>query len=671
MSHLLDLRESNFVLWRPARTAPAPKLILGSIVASNPFGFASEIEVEFAQSPDFPELWLVPIAGLGLVEGKVYHYYFEVNNDDPYTGNEGARIWVCDPLSGVVDWRVQLPANRIDGGQGPASVVCQKGGKRVACDVDGSAPDWTGDADRVRGFSENQNLVIYEMPTSWARIGMESGVEIDVGSFQDILALIDPNELPANFVDTVSLRSGQAHLVELGINALELLPPSDSFVDREWGYATSNYFSPDFDLGYPRYFSTPVALTSLAKLVQASHRTGMRVFSDMVMGFANGSSLRKINFNDFFVLEGLVPPDPEKDGRENWGGDLFKYNYQVFGYDPISGISREIYPARQLMKVYSEYWIREMRIDGIRMDSIPTIMNYDFIGEFRSRSRQVWRERVAPLGLSDHEREARFLVVGEELGEPHALIEQDRLDGVWNESFLYRARAALLGETRDGDVDFGDTIRKMIDCRLVGFHDGAQAVNYLTSHDVEGYRKERLFNFFENNGVPLKEERCKLAFVCLMTAVGLPMIFAGEEFADQHDRVIEHPAKQKDPVNYDRLDDPWRRRLADYVSRLCTFRAKSRALSVNDVSMIHYDFTAGRCVIAWSRGIPGSDEQVVVVANFSGWGQGLGDEYVVPHWPVVSAGRTWREVTQSRVVSADWVGRESVFPWEAKVYTTE
>ena len=44
----------------------------------------------------------------------------------------------------------------------------------------------------------------------------------------------------------------RAYLQELGINALELLPPADSFVDREWGYATSSYFAADYDLGFPK-----------------------------------------------------------------------------------------------------------------------------------------------------------------------------------------------------------------------------------------------------------------------------------------------------------------------------------------------------------------------------------------------------------------------------------
>ena len=50
-----------------------------------------------------------------------------------------------------------------------------------------------------------------------------------------------------------------------------------------------------------------------------------------------------------------------------------------------------------------------------------------------------------------------------------------------------------------------------------------------------------------------------------MTAVGIPMIFAGEEFADEHDLVIRHPEKQVDAVNFDRRRDFWRQRVFEYV----------------------------------------------------------------------------------------------------------
>ena len=163
----------------------------------------------------------------------------------------------------------------------------------------------------------------------------------------------------------------------------------------------------------------------------------------------------------------------------------------------------------------------------------------------------------------------------------------------------------------------------MIDCRLLGFGDGAQAVNYLGSHDVEGFRNERLFNFLQNNGVWQTEERIKLAFACLLTAVGIPQILAGDEFADQHDLSVGNPAKQRDAVNYDRVDEPFRRRMFDYVARLVKLRTSEPALSVNETGFLHADFT-GKRVMVWRRGLAGSTSQVVVVANFSDFGTDTG-----------------------------------------------
>ena len=207
---------------------------------------------------------------------------------------------------------------------------------------------------------------------------------------------------------------------------------------------------------------------------------------------------------------------------------------------------------------------------------------------------------------------------------------------------------------------------------MLGFSDGAQAVNYLGSHDVGSFRSERLYNFLQNNGIFATEERIKLAFACLLTAVGVPMIFAGDEFADQHDLKVDNAHKQTDPVNYSRVEEPFRKRVFEYVSRLVKFRTNSPALAVNDTDFIHVDFNDNKRVLVWRRGQPGSDEQVVVVANFSDFvtanAGSPSAEYRVPNWPATPNGKRWREITQERDVPPEWVGREAISAWEAKVY---
>ena len=57
----------------------------------------------------------------------------------------------------------------------------------------------------------------------------------------------------------------------------------------------------------------------------------------------------------------------------------------------------------------------------------------------------------------------RFLVVGEELDLPMALLTQGRLDGLWNDTFRGLVRSVILGE---GDsASFEADVRQMVDCR--------------------------------------------------------------------------------------------------------------------------------------------------------------------------------------------------------------
>jgi pullulanase len=668
---LLQRKRSHFVLWRPAITSPPPALVIGTFRAGNPPSFALLSRLDLARSPVSADLWEVAAAACGLVDDHVYHYWFELTNANPKTPSP-ARILCTDPTAVTVDWRLRaplLPPPFNDDDRGPAAVIKWRSGELIPCDPGGEQPDWNDDPP-LDGLPANNRLVIYELPTRWSRIEMEGTVSVAGGTFRDVLALVERSAAPSNFAGVTALALGAAHLEDLGVNALELLPPADSFVDREWGYATSNYFAADFDLGFPRDHVSPTASADLAALVTACHRHGLRFFADVVMAFATRYAYRYVNFLDFHVHRGTG--DPEEDARDDFGGDLFKYNFHTEGYDPIAGETARLVPARRLMLTCLARWMLDFRIDGIRMDSVPNIMNWDFVQEYKDLARSVWRSRWTAQGLRAQDADERFLVVGEDLAVPIDLVRQHRLDGLWNEEFKRMVRYAIMGQNDQKEPSFEWTVRKLIDCRLIGFADGAQAFNYVTSHDVEGFRNERLFNFLNNNGVWETERRIKLAFVCLMTAVGVPMIFAGEEFADEHDLPVVHPQKQIDPVNFDRVQDLWRRRVFEHVARLVRFRTRSDALAVNDTDFIHVDFEEGRRVLAWRRGRPGIDDAIVVVANFSDFETARpfdpASEYRVPNWPTTPAGRRWREITQDRDVPSAWVGREPIFPWEAKVY---
>ena len=726
MSNILERRQTHFVLWRPITVVAQPELVIGRLINGNPPTFMqlARAVLQPATNGGAPidGLFELDAGTLGLPDG-VYHYWFEVENTFP--GAHGP-IQVTDPLAPVVDYRLSAPAN--PSVVHPASVVALSGNRLVTRDPNGEIPErHVTDFDSL---AANNRLVIYELPTAWSRSAGSDEFERAVGTFRDARALIDPGFEGANFSELTVTRLKPPYLVQLGVNAVEMLPPADSVLAREWGYGTSHYFAADYELGYPEGNLSPTACTDLTSFINVCHRHGIRIFLDVVLGFMREEPYRRIAFDAFY----LEDPDRHRDdpdaynsrhggGRElrnPFGASCPRYVKRQTTYDPISGTVANISPARQHMLTFLTRWMQDFQIDGIRMDSVENVANWDFVRDFKDSARQQFRARYS--SVAGRTADAKFLVVGEELEPPPELLSQPRLDGLWNEQFQSRIRAALIGKSVDG-LNFEDTVRRAIDCRIDGvFDDGAQAINYLTSHDVEGFRKERLYNFMQTNvslesSEPLFDRnaieqriasdiraggrepepgevsrrasdtilhrsrlrRIKLAFACHMTAVGIPMILAGEEFGDQHDlfdargHVTHQGGKQVDPVNYSRFDEPDRRDLFEYVKRLVRLRTTHDALSVNDTAFIHVDFTAGKRVLVWKRGTDA--DPIVVVANFSDFttpnALGPTAEYFVPNWPPTPSGRHWFEVTQARDVKTGEHNRESIFAWEAKVFRLE
>jgi pullulanase len=656
---LLKRRKTHFVFWRPSG-AIAPVLVLGTLIPGNPPAFSQQISRPLLPAAELG-LWELHCSSLGLPDG-IYHYWFTIDDTSPA---KAGTLLVTDPIAYTVDYRLLLAP-----GYQPATVVKLDNGNLVPCDPDGESAD-LGTPPTIASLPPNNHLVIYELPTSWSRAGIVGSdpQERDVGTFRDVLALLDQSSPGANFSDLPEV-SAEEILVQLGINALELLPPADTKSSREWGYATAHYFAPDYDLGFPEGHQSPTAASDLAAVIRRCHAIGVRFFTDVVMAFGHDPYIQ-ISYPEFHLRPKEEPDNDDsyqssrpKEFRDGFGGESWRYLKSINVYDPNAGAVRPVCPASQFQLAHLERWMSDFHLDGIRIDSVNNIANWDFVRTFSKEARAHFASRYSSAPSAD--RDARFLVVGEELSVPLGLITENCVDALWNEHFQSRIRATVIGESI-GNENFEWTVRKMIDCRLLGFRDGAEAIIYITSHDTEGYRKERLYDFLEACQIYEKEQRAKLAFVCLFTAVGIPMIFAGEELCDQQDRKAVSPTKQLDPVNYARKRDPWRSRVFHYVANLVQFRKRSTALGVNDTEFIHMDFEEGRKIVAWMRGKPSVHDLVVVVANFSGC-YTPGPDYIVHNWPVTPSGKRWREITQVREVPESWVGREPLYPWEAKVY---
>jgi pullulanase len=128
--------------------------------------------------PGISHLWELPAVECNLVDGWTYYYWFEVDAGEAAGPNgagdrAGCRIRVTDPLATAVDWRLLGPRLRppfTDAARHPAAAIEFRGGRLVSADVGGEERSFWGEP-RPDFLPPNHRLVIYQLPTAWARPG--------------------------------------------------------------------------------------------------------------------------------------------------------------------------------------------------------------------------------------------------------------------------------------------------------------------------------------------------------------------------------------------------------------------------------------------------------------------------------------------------------------------
>jgi len=204
--------------------------------------------------------------------------------------------------------------------------------------------DWQGDAPPAIPF---ERLVIYETHVKGFTAHPSAGVD-HPGTYLGFIGKIP-------------------HLKSLGVNAVELLPVHEFYVDdflRErgltnyWGYNTIGFFAPDVSYGTGRYPGCQVE--EFKTLVRELHRAGIEVILDVVYNHTGEGnelgptiSFKGIDNPSYYVLTG-GPHDP---GRYymNWTGCGNSLNLD-------SG------PAIRLVMDSLRYWVETMHVDGFRFD---------------------------------------------------------------------------------------------------------------------------------------------------------------------------------------------------------------------------------------------------------------------------------------------------------------
>ena len=157
------------------------------------------------------------------------------------------------------------------------------------------------------------------------------------------------------------------YLQSLGVNAVELLPVHEFYVDdilrgkgltNYWGYNTAAFFAPEVSFGTGRRPGCQVE--EFKTLVRELHRAGIEVILDVVYNHTGEGnelgptfSFKGIDNPSYYVLTG-GPSDP---GRYymNWTGCGNSVN--------LASV-----PAIRLVMDSLRYWVEAMHVDGFRFD---------------------------------------------------------------------------------------------------------------------------------------------------------------------------------------------------------------------------------------------------------------------------------------------------------------
>jgi hypothetical protein len=98
----------------------------------------------------------------------------------------------------------------------PASVIRLANGTLSAVDPAGEIATFRNDPP-PDSLPANNRMVIYELPAAWTRTGETGGRERALGTFKDVLALVDENAEGANFAGLPVLEKG--HSCEIARNS--------------------------------------------------------------------------------------------------------------------------------------------------------------------------------------------------------------------------------------------------------------------------------------------------------------------------------------------------------------------------------------------------------------------------------------------------------------------
>ncbi|MCF2506204.1 malto-oligosyltrehalose trehalohydrolase [Dyadobacter sp. CY107] len=310
-----------------------------------------------------------------------------------------------------------------------------------------------------------------------------------------------------------AMESKLDYLVELGINAIEIMPVSQFAGARNWGYDGVLPYCVQDSYGGPE---------ALQHLVNACHEKGLAVILDVVYNHIGPEGNVLPQYGPYFTDKYNTP----------WGDAI---NFDDAWCDGV----REYFIENVLM------WFRDFHIDALRMDAVHAIKDMSPVHIL-----QEMKIRVDEL--AEQTGKSHYLIVEMDLNDTRFISPVSQggygMDGQWVDEFHHALRVSS-GQQRSGyysdfepimslaksykdayvyDGAFSEHRKRKFGVKADG-HSGEQFVVFSQNHDHVGNRM-----LGERTSQLVSFEMQKLLAGAVFLSPYLPMLFMGEEYSESN-----------------------------------------------------------------------------------------------------------------------------------------
>ncbi len=416
-----------------------------------------------------------------------------------------------------------------------------------------------------------------------------------------VLYELQVQEFHSTFAGAVELLD---YLQGLGVNCLSLMPVNPVKRGFDWGYGPIGYFTIEEAFG---------GNDGLKGLVDAAHGRGIAVILDVVIGH---SAHDDFPYARVYDDTGLPNPMMQEPNRDPFGrGTEFSKPF-----------------TQQFFLEVTKHWLEEFHVDGFRYDNVPGF--YDGpVGVAYAKlafDTYVFSRGVGRFHGDDF---SRIIQVAEYLDDPRKILRETFSRSTWQDDLLGKAvDMAVWHYVDDGFVH-------ILDPGFSGYpetKDGAPAgdkpfpvapLQYLETHDHS--RLIAAFGLESNDPKDLPMGQRDRAYrlqpfaVALYTCRGVPMLFQGQEFAENYALPGSGSTRVgiRRGVHFEYFYDDNGRPLVTLYRRLAKLRRALRALRSRDFFYDNANSRPGDGLVAYRRHAPaagGEPEQMaVVLLNFS------------------------------------------------------